>query len=402
MNIDLVRKVDQGVGTPLCFLLSLLERALRMFRPPLAQSLAPKKILFLKFSELGAIVLAYPLMARVKRMCPGADLYFVTFERNRELLKLMNGLVPAKNVFLVREDPLGFVWDFLAAIFRLRGQGIDVIFDLEFFSRVSAIFSYCVHAPKRIGFHRYTLEGLYRGDLLTHQVLYNPTAHITKNYLAMESEVGAPQKKEPQVSQTIDPKDLIFPEYASQETVRQSVLEKLRGFGIDSGKKKIFLMNAGEGMLPLREWPIENFVALAKRILENKEHALVIVGTCSAEKKSTQLASAVADPRCVNLIGQTTLEELLELFTMSHRLISNDCGLAHLAMLTPVRTVTIFGPESPRIFGSLSESARVAYADWPCSPCLSALNHRDSACRFNHCLHAIKVEDVFRVVCANP
>ena len=40
-------------------------------------------------------------------------------------------------------------------------------------------------ADRRIGFYRYNNEGLYRGDMLTHCVAYNPHIHIAKNFIAL-------------------------------------------------------------------------------------------------------------------------------------------------------------------------------------------------------------------------
>jgi ADP-heptose:LPS heptosyltransferase len=110
------------------------------------------------------------------------------------------------------------------------------------------------------------------------------------------------------------------------------------------------------------------------------------------------LLEKVQSPRCVSMLSQTALDELLELFSLSEVLISNDCGLAHLGMLTPLKKFIIFGPESPRIFGPLGDNNWVFYSHWPCSPCLSVLNHRDSRCSDNICLKAITPEEVYKAV----
>jgi ADP-heptose:LPS heptosyltransferase len=162
--------------------------------------------------------------------------------------------------------------------------------------------------------------------------------------------------------------------------------------------EKVFLINPGEGILPLREWPLERFIELTRLILQDTLACVILVGVDGAAGKADRMVEAVADPRCFSLTGQTSLEELLELFSMSHVLISNDCGLAHIAMLTSLKIITLFGPESPKIFGPLTECSHVVYADWPCSPCLSALNHRDSACRDNMCLKSITVADILQLV----
>jgi ADP-heptose:LPS heptosyltransferase len=113
------------------------------------------------------------------------------------------------------------------------------------------------------------------------------------------------------------------------------------------------------------------------------------------------ILGAVKSPRCFDFAGQTELEELLGLFSLADILVSNDCGLAHLAMLTPIKEFVIFGPESPQVFGPLAENNHTIYSRWPCSPCLSVLNHRKSMCKDNWCLKCIKPEEVYKFIADN-
>lgn len=398
MNIDLVRKIDLWFGVPLCFLVSVFNRIVIFFRRTRPAPRPIRNILFIKFSELGAIILSFPLMARLKREYPDAQFYFLTFKKNQEIFRFMEGIIPEKNLYVIRESPLGFVFDILTAIIRLRHEDMDFIFDLEFFSRISALLTYFIHAPKRIGFDRYTFEGLYRGSLMTHRVSYNPLLHVTKNFLALCQDIQKPAKTSPELFFPTNPKDLVFPRYTPDKEVRERLLRKLKEQKKIILWEKVFLINPGEGMLPLREWPLERFIELTRLILQDTLACVILVGVDGVAGKADRMVEAVADPRCFSLTGQTSLEELLELFSMSHVLISNDCGLAHIAMLTSLKIITLFGPESPKIFGPLTECSHVVYADWPCSPCLSALNHRDSACRDNMCLKSITVADILQLI----
>ncbi len=399
MNVAQARKVDRWMGVPLCFLASIAHRVSRAFRTGRQRERIPvKKIAFIKLSELGAIILAYPLINRIKKENPLAELFFVTFERNRGVFKVQGGLVPEKNVLVIRETPLCFVLDTIKAVHRLRRERIDIVFDLEFFSRLSALCAYFACTGKRVGFYRYTFEGLYRGDLLTHRVQYNPLSHIAKNYLSLSQAAGGAGKTTPELAKDIDDADIVFPRHVSDVATKTRLLGKLKERGVDPGKHKIFLINPGEGVLPLREWPLDNFVALSRLILRDEEHCVVMTGTDSAAKKAGVLLEKIQSPRCVSMLNQTALDELLELFSLSEVLISNDCGLAHLGMLTSLKKFIIFGPESPLVFGPLGDNNWVFYSHWPCSPCLSVFNHRDSRCNDNICLKAITPEEVYKAV----
>ena len=99
--------------------------------------------------------------------------------------------------------------------------------------------------------------------------------------------------------------------------------------------------------------------------------------------------------RFIDLAGRTSMEDLLDLFSVSDLFISHDSGPVHFASLTRINMVVLFGPETPVCYAPLSPNATVLYSNFACSPCVSAYNHRSSACDNNKCLQAIRVEDVY-------
>jgi ADP-heptose:LPS heptosyltransferase len=401
MNIKKARKIDYWIGIFLCFLLSGLSHIRKAVCFKKNKTKPVRKIVFIKLSELGAIILAYPLINCVRKEHPSAELFFVTFERNRGIFKLLGEIIPQENILGIRESPALFVLDTLTALSRLSKERIDIVFDLEFFSRFSTIFSYLSGGVKRIGFYGYTFEGLYRGNLLTHKIQFNPLSHITRNYLSLSQAVKQEEKNSPQLDEDINDLELIFPKHLPDEKIQKRMLSKLRDLGVDLEENKLFLINPGEGILSLREWPVSNFIVLSELILGNKDNYIGIIGTQGATRKASLILENVKNPRCFTLVNQTELDELLELFSVADILVSSDCGLAHLAMLTSIKEFVIFGPESPQVFGPLTENSYTVYSRWPCSPCLSVLNHRNSVCTDNQCLKCIKPEDVYNFILNN-
>jgi len=398
MNVQNARKIDYWLGIPLCFLLSGLNYIQKAAGFKKSKIKPVEKILFIKLSELGAIILSYPLLSQIKKEYASAELFFLTFDRNRGIFKLLGGIIPEENILGIRESPPAFVLDTLKVIGRLRKEKIDIIFDLEFFSRFSAAISFLSKATKRIGFYRYALEGLYRGELLTHKVQYNPLNHIARNYLSLSQVAEQKEKNTPRLEENINHSELCFPKYIPDNKTKGRILGKLRDLGVEAGGNKLFLINPGEGVLPLREWPVGNFILLAKLILEDKNNCIILVGTDDTARKAKLILRAINKPRCVSLVDQTELDELLGLFSIADVLIVNDCGLAHLAMLSAIKKVIIFGPESPKVLGPLGDNSQILYSNWPCSPCLSVLNHRDSRCADNKCLKVIRPEDVYELI----
>jgi ADP-heptose:LPS heptosyltransferase len=148
-------------------------------------------------------------------------------------------------------------------------------------------------------------------------------------------------------------------------------------------------------LLPLRRWPLERYAELARGVLAALPDAhVVFTGLASEAEASARLAHSVGSPRAHSLAGRTSLRELLVLYTLAEVLVTNDSGPAHFATLTPVNVVTLFGPETPTLFGARTPRNTALHAGLACSPCVNALNNRQTACRHNACMQAIAVETV--------
>lgn len=396
MNLDILRKIDFWVGVPACFLLSLANSVGRCLGGR-GENRPPRKVLFIKLYEMGSIIMAYPLIRQVRADHPSAELFILTFENNRGVLRLLDDIIPPGNIFAIRRDKAFLPGDLLAAVRKIRREDIDVVFDLEFFSRYSAVLSFLVGPRQRVGFFRYGFEGLYRGDLMTHKVQYNPLIHMSRCYLSLGQVIRQPGKGTPEMEYAVEEGEPVWPVHRSEPAVRERVKERLRQAGIADGLR-VFLLHPGDGFLPVREWPLDHFIALSERILKTDGNRVVLVGTEDASKKAAMIIKALGDERCVDFTGRTSLEELMELMGLSAALVTHDSGMAHLAMFSTMRTFVIFGPESPQVFAPLGERITVLYSNWPCSPCLSVLNHRHSFCRDNRCLKAVSPDDVFAVV----
>jgi len=383
---DLFRILDRWIGIPLCLFFSLLvplKRAWLYFFPK-NLPISPK-ILVIKLVEMGAVVNAYPFFKKIKEEFPSAEIYILTFSKNLEIFELFKESINIKKIITISEE--GFIpmlIDSIRALWLLSYLRVDVTVDLEFFARASALLTFFSGAPKTVGFYAYGFEGLYRGNFLTHRVSYNPLVHTAVNYLSLAENLRTPFKSSPEVDLFIDKSSLVFPAYHSVEEIRRS----LDPFKIPP-HKRLFLMNTGEGNIPLREWPLSNFKIVAEAILKEEKNVLLLIGTKDARPKAEELMGRLKHERMLNYCGKTNLKQLMEIFLMADTLIANDGGLGHMAMLTPIKKYILYGPESPQVFSPLGSNTHVFYSHWPCSPCLSVLNHRNSLCRNNKCLQAI-------------
>jgi ADP-heptose:LPS heptosyltransferase len=389
MNVDFQRRVDRFVGAPLCRLLSIFPGAGDEAKdaPP------PRKILVILLSEMGSLVLAQPMFSRIREKYPEASIYALVFRKNREVLDLLE-VMPEENVFTLRNDSLSHLMaDALASIRALRRMGVDTVFDCELFSRVSAILSFLSGAKRRVGFERHTQEGLYRGSFLNRPVLYNPYHHIARQFLTLVDAVEGGGR--PLVKRSIGTDGLsIHP-----LRLRAGELEEMRrrveaDFPAIRGERWV-LVYPGGGLLPVRAWPLSSFQELVSALVA-RGFVVGIIGLGEDRPLAAAIRERSGGERTFDLTGYTrTVRELMLLFHLAELLVTNDGGPGHFAAMTPIRTIVLYGPETPLLYGALDPKSFSFFSNLACSPCLTAYNHRNSPCDGdNQCLKVIRPEDV--------
>ena len=157
------------------------------------------------------------------------------------------------------------------------------------------------------------------------------------------------------------------------------------------------LLNANASdIVPLRKWPLENFVELGKVLLENSEYTVVLTGSPEEQDVCADLALQINPGRAVNFAGETSFKELITLYSISDLLITNDSGPVHFASTTNIPLIALFGPETPKIFGPMSPNAKVISLELACSPCVSVFNQKKSSCTDNQCMKQITVAMVIQ------
>jgi ADP-heptose:LPS heptosyltransferase len=396
MNIALMRKVDYFAGIPLCFLATLLVRIASLLARQ--NSSPPQNVLFVELSEMGSTILADPAMRKMRRVA-NAEPHFLIFRSNAASLRLLD-TVPESRVFTIREDNFfNLALDSLRFLLWVRRRRIDTVIDLELFSRYSALLTGLSGAVRRIGFHAFNDEGLYRGNMLTHRVAYNPHLHIAKNFIALVNAVLSGRAELPYSKTLIDDSEIRLAcarvDASATQTMRGRIREAYPSY--DEARHRIVLINPNASeMLPQRRWMPERFVVVMRGLLADDEKLLVLITGSPQEREAAAfLQRQVADERCVNFAGCLALDELPALYQIAELMLTNDSGPGHFSAVTALRTFVLFGPETPLLYGSLGNSTPI-YAGLACSPCVSATNHRKTPCTDNVCLQVITAEAVLR------
>ncbi|MFH1853999.1 MAG: glycosyltransferase family 9 protein [Candidatus Omnitrophota bacterium] len=397
MNINLARKIDFWAGIPICFIFSILNRIGKIIFPRRKKRHFPKNIVFIELSEMGSAILSYSAIMKTKEMFPRVRIYFWIFKRNIDGVRAL-GVIEERDILTIRDNNLFvLIKDTIGCLTRLWREAVDITIDMELFSRFSAILAYLSGARTKAGFHQFFQEGLYRGDLHDLKVYYNARLHISVNFISLVECLTDQKSVRPLLKKDLRGLKPILPEIKldanAMGRMRRS-LAKAKG-GLQEGKKLVVLNPLKGKLLPIRAWPIDRYVSLAKRLLEDSNVFIVTIGLKPEREEISALSGITTHERYLDLTGKTTFAELLNLFFISDLFITHDSGPVHFAALANINMIVLFGPETPVCYAPLSKKAKVFYADFACSPCLSAFNHRRSPCNHNQCLLAISVDSVY-------
>src|SRR5262249_29422689 len=121
----------------------------------------------------------------------------------------------------------------------------------------------------------------------------------------------------------------------------------------------------------LRRWPAERFQQLIRELLQrDADAAVIIVGAPDEEPYVAELLRPFRnESRVTNFCGRLTFAQLPALFRRAHLMISNDGGPLHVAALVGCDTISIFGPETPALYGPVGPGRhQVLYRGIFCSP----------------------------------
>ena len=143
---------------------------------------------------------------------------------------------------------------------------------------------------------------------------------------------------------------------------------------------------------PLRRWPLENFVALAKKFRTIGMQVLIVGGSSDAFVSEAFVGSDVVD-----LVGQTDLVALFRLMNLSRGIVTHDSGPMHIASITRAPLVAIFGPTPANAFLAFARSNTVVLHQEnrvSCSPCYDGKTY--ATCVNNICMAEIGVDLVFK------
>ena len=379
MKVEWMRKIDRHVGRPLVYFLSFFIRNRDML-----PECDIKTIVVAKYFGIGSITLSTPLLQAIRERFPSAQIVFLTFNNNTELLKLFPFI---SEVISIRNDTLShFIYDTLKAIMKLRMESKPEIFlDIEFFSHYSSLMAWLSGARSRVGFHTSLLP---RGRILTHRVSFNSHRYITEAFSALGQKIGA-NKEFGLFKPVLD------------MSYRDAVSDWLRHIGIVKDQYIVINTRSTDHLGELKKWPDDKWASLITKIVFSLRFPIILTGLRGDRSAVDQVRALLPDSVFTvvhNTAGEFSLGEFLAVLQMSRFLITIDSGPLHLSQMLDVPCIALFGPETPVLYGPRRKFDRTVYANLYCSPCCNVLEGKQAECtnpHYKECMESIDINNVW-------
>lgn len=331
-----------------------------------------KKILVVQTAFPGDIVLTTPLFKGLKKIFPESVLTVVTTPQGCELLKdikEIDSLIPYDKKGRDRGE-----LRFFGLIRRLRKECFDLCISPHRSFR-TALMVYGSGAGERIGYADASLPAVY-----TTKVFRDTDRHEVERVLSLLDPLGIE-------SGSLD--KMPYLEISSEACGRaKKIFDEA---GISPNDTVIGI--APGSVWATKRWTPEGYASLIDRLIDRYDARVLLLGSPS-ERDAGDKIIALTSKRPVDLIGKTTLRDLIAVIDRCRLLIGNDSAPGHIAAARMVSVVSIFGP-TVRSFGyyPYGKDVVIVEKELHCRPCH---HHGPNKCPEGHfrCMMDITVDDV--------
>ena len=305
----------------------------------------PKRILAIRLQATGDVVITLPYLRALQRSLSGTEIDFVTRQQD--------GDIPRALVLFRYVEELGggqserrqlLLTPLLAP--RLLARRYDVVLDLQN-NRVSRTLRRLASPRAWAAFDRASPRAAGERTRRTIEAAGFPLPHVEAGLPFRDSSLG---------------------------------LDVLRHANWDPARPLVVLSPAGA--FASRNWPIERYARFAELWRQRHAAQFAILGLDSLRGKAAALKATLGDD-LLNLVGETTPSQALAIVQHASLVLTEDCGLMHMAWVTGVPTLALFGSSRHEWSAPLGDRALCLHSgDLACGACM------EPTCRYGdvHCL----------------
>jgi heptosyltransferase III len=314
------RIVDQLLGCPLLLVLGAFRR-----KRGVPQQI--NVIGILSLSAIGDTIVASAIAADLKKANPAAKIIAFIAPGSSGVGRLMAGfddeiVVPTTRPF--------------SALRIIRKYPMDIMIDVCAWPRITALYATLSHAKFTIGFRT---PDAWRHWSFDRAIEHSADRHEVDNFRALLQPLDVSGTSVPHLSINSKP-----PAGALRRDASSVIVIHPWASGFRSG---------------LKEWPSENWVSMARTMID-EGYSIVITGGPGDAERSLKLSAAINRPQCVStLAGRAGLVETAMEISVAAAVVTVNTGPMHLAAALNRPLIALHGPTNPLRWGPLSDAARV-------------------------------------------
>jgi len=328
------------------------------------------RILIVRFSSLGDIVLISPVTRALRQAYPQTRMTVLVKRPYEPIARALPGVDDVE----IFDSNQGFCS--LAA--RVRSADYDLMVDLHANIR-SHFLAWSGRAKQILRYHK---QRLARMSIVYYPASSIATRHTVDAYLQVLQPLG--------IFDCDRSPELLLPDTGNDE-----VTERLHTEGIFPSD---LLMGIAPGAShPTKQWPASYFAELADYMVRTHGLKILLIGNDQDRETTRTIAHAMTMP-VVDWTGRMDLTILPAAIQRCHIMVSNDSGPMHIASAVKTPVIGLFGPTHPRLgFSPLGSGDRALSLHLPCSPCSL---HGEKSCKIHThaCLKDLTVECVIAEV----
>lgn len=325
------------------------------------------KILIIRLSSIGDIVLSTPLIRLLRKKFPSAQIDFVVKKEFSELLKFNPHLTN-----LIEFDASNGFKELLRLRYQILKERYDLIVDIH--NNLRSVFLRTLSGAMVLKVDKRVFKRLL---LVKFKInLYKNIIPVAERYIETVSQLSI--KNDNQGLELFVPNDVI--EVAKSK--------------IDFSDSERYIAIAPSAKHQTKRWLPERFAEVGDRLSEKFNAKIILMGG-KEDEQICKLVESMMKNKPINICGKTSLLESAGILSLCEMLITNDSGLMHIGSAMKTKVVAIFG-STVKEFGFFPYGTKsiVVEKPIPCRPC-SHIGREKCPKKHFKCMMEIQVDDVY-------
>lgn len=354
---SLRQKVEKEFSLDLMF-----EKTLNAYQ----EVISKQRILVIKLSALGDVILIIPSLRAIRRKYPTAWISVLVGSKSRNIIRNC----PYVDDVIVYDQTKKNRLDALLKMSKiLAKEDFDTVIDLQN-NRASHFLSYFSGARVRAGHDNHKWSFFLNKKAKDIELSLAPLEHQFQVLKLAGVEI-------------LDKKLELWTQKEEEESVQNFFQSEWV-----APSQVLVGINPGSSLRwPTKQWPIENFARLCDELA--KRNIRVVITGSKEDEETTSALIALTKNKPINAVGKTTITELVALIKRCQVFISSDSAPMHIASSLAVPLLAIFGPTDPKRHLVPPPQVQVFWKEVPCSPCYLR------SCPIGHvCMKKITVEEI--------